>query len=107
MALPIPTGAPLFAKIDTSTDGGTLVAAVSGRRIAVLNYAVVADSAVTVTFKSNTTALTGAMSTAANGGVSASGTKDAWLFETASGEALKIGLGGAVGARGHLAYIVY
>ena len=41
----------------------------------------------------------GAMSLAANGGVSASGSVAAPLFQTVAGEALKATLGGAVGVR--------
>ena len=99
-----PAGTVKFAKINTSSSGATLVAAVTGKRIRVLNYAIVADAAVEVNFESDTTDISGPMSLPANGGVSANGWP-AGVFETAAGAALKITLSGAVEVNGHLAYV--
>lgn len=91
-----------FVSISTAASGQTaLVSAVTGQKIKVVSYTVVASAAVTVQFQSGSTALTGAMALAANGGVSASGNH---LFETAVNTALNINLGSAVQVSGHLAY---
>lgn len=101
-----------FVQISTAASGqGALVAAIVGRKIRVINYGIISAGAVTVKFQSASTDLTGAMSLAANGGISATGTALGpngffGLFETASGEALNINLGGAVQVGGHLGYVV-
>lgn len=93
-----------FASISTASSGYTsLVSAVTGKKIRVLSYAIVATAAVTAGFASASTAITGAMSLAANGGVSAQAPQG--LFETASNTALRLNLGGAVQVSGHLSYV--
>lgn len=60
----------LFAVVSATASGAnTLVAADGTRKIKVLSYVLVCDGAVTATFKSGSTALSGAMSFVANGGV--------------------------------------
>lgn len=94
-----------FKKIDIAASGANeIVPAVSGGRIRVVGYSVVATGAVTATWKSGTTALSGAMSIAANGVVSVAA--EGGVIETAVGEALNITLSGAVQLSGHLSYIV-
>ena len=96
-----------YAVIDNATAGdNSIVAAVDGKKIRVLSYALVAAAAVTVRFESGAggTALTGQMSFAANGGVSCPFNEGGW-FETAAGAALNLELGGAVSVDGHLSYI--
>ena len=98
----------LFASISAASSGAnTIVAADSTRKIKVLSYVIVSDDAVTVQWRSGaTTVLSGAMSLAANGGVSAppiAPGQGYWL-ETAVNEALTLQLGSAIGARGHLSY---
>lgn len=99
----------LFAKIDVSTSGdNTIVAAAGvGLKNKLVSYAFVADAAVVAKWFSGAagTALSGGMSLAANGGVSAIGTPGSWLMETATNTALVLNLGGAVGVRGHISYI--
>lgn len=99
-----------FASISAATSGNnTLVAAAAaGLKIKVVSYVLVADAAVTATFQSGAagTALSGAMSLAANGGVSAISQPSSHLFETAAATLLNLSLGGAVGVRGHLSYFV-
>ena len=94
-----------FAVINaaTSGDANTIVAAVAGKQIRVLSYTLIADAAVTATWKSGTTAISGAMSLPANGG--AAPTCQSGVLQTATGEALMMTLGGAVGVRGHLTYV--
>lgn len=96
----------LYAVITQSGAGtDTLVSAVANHRIKVVGYVVVMGSAGTVTFKSGTTALTGAMSFAANGGASSAGTENFPVFATGTNEALNITSTGAA-AQGHLSYIL-
>lgn len=98
-----------FASISCANAGSnTLVAAVPTKKIKVLSYVLVADAAVTAKFQSNSTDLTGAMSFSANGGAASpvATPGGGWLFETATGQALNLNLGGAVGVRGHLSYFI-
>ena len=98
---------PQFAVINTSASGDTtIVALVSSKVIRVLSYVIVADNAVAAKFTSGAagTALTGAMSLSANGGIAAP-FNPVGHFQTGSGVALVLNLGAAVGARGHLTYI--
>lgn len=92
-----------FIKIDGAASGAnTLVAAATGVTITVLNYTMVAANTVTVTFKSDTTALTGAMSLAVAIPVSADSGRREGLMKTAKGEALIMTLSGAVQVSGHM-----
>jgi hypothetical protein len=96
----------LRAVIDNATSGdNTLVAGVTGKRIRVLQFALVAVGAVTVRFESaaSGTALTGQMSFAANGGI-APPFCPVGHFETVAGELLNLELGGAVSVDGWLVY---
>lgn len=98
---------PLYAVINTSASGDTsLVSAVASKVIRVIAYTFVCDGAVAVKFTSGAagTALTGAMSCAANGGATPPYCP-AGHFQTASNTALVINLSAAVGVRGHLTYI--
>lgn len=95
-----------FVSVSASSSGNnTLVAAVTGKKIRVLSYSLVAAGAVTVKFQSGSTGtdLTGAMSIAANGTVSADSVNG--LFETAASTLLNLSLGGAVSVTGHITYI--
>ena len=96
-----------FASFAASSSGNnSVISAVTSKQIRVLSYVVVATSAVTLKFCSGTsgpTDLTGAMPLGANGGVSAAFSPAGW-FETASGAALSVTLGGAVAVAGHITY---
>ena len=99
---------PKFAVVNISGVGSNeIVAAVTGRTIRVLSYAIVSDGSVTVEWRSATTPLSGAMSLAANGNVGSSAGSGSitGVLSTNVGEALNVFLGGAVGVRGHLTYI--
>jgi hypothetical protein len=103
------TSGLLFAVIDTAASGdNTIVAADATRKIKVMSYVVVADAALAVRWKSGAaTSLSGAMSLAPNGGVAtAAAPPGSWLMETAPAQNLVLNLGGAVGARGHIAYFL-
>ena len=98
-----------FGSIDVAASGDNqIVAADATRKIKVLSYVILADNNVTVQWKSGATPLSGAMSLIANGGVAAPPVAPAsghWL-ETAVNQALVLTLGGAIGVRGHLSYIL-
>lgn len=96
------------AVIDHASSGdNTIVAAVANKRIRVLSYVIVAAGAVTVRWEAGAsgTALSGQMSLAANGGISA---PEAILghFDVPTGVLLNMELGGAVSVDGHLRYAV-
>jgi hypothetical protein len=97
---------PKYAPIAASAAGlNTLVAAVPGKKIRVLQYLLVTGTAVGVEFRSGpSTALTGSMSLPANGGVGAASSA-LGHFETASGQALGAFLSAAAPVSGHLCYI--
>jgi len=98
---------PLYAAINVAASGdNTLIAAVTSKVIVVLSYVLVADNAVAAKFTSGAagTALTGAMSFAANGGVAVPFCP-VGHFVTGSNTALVLNLNGAVGVRGHLVYV--
>lgn len=95
-----------FASINAASSGAnTLVAAVSGQRVVVTGFLFVVASAVTVVFKSGSTALTGTMSfDPATGNPGAAQSFQQGLMQTAAGEALVMTLGGAVQVSGYLVY---
>ena len=82
-----------------------LVAAVPGYKIAIYAWSFIAAGAVAITWKSGATSLSGAMNYGINGGeirdVRADG--EPW-YQTATGEALVLSLGGAVQVSGTIYY---
>lgn len=94
-----------YAVITTSASGATaIVAAVTGKKIRVIAYSVVANAAVNVKWQSGTTDVTGLKYLAANGGI-VQGYNPAGWFQTASAEALNINLSGAVAVGGEVVYV--
>jgi hypothetical protein len=101
-----------YAKIDAQSAGSnTVVAAVTGKRILVLQYTATASVNLDGYFASNATAITGPIylgshgtTMAAYGAVTPAGLVG--LFRTEIGEALNIVLSGAGNVGGHLTYIV-
>ena len=89
------------AILEANVETKELVPAVAGKRIEVVSYVMVASAASTVTWKSNTTAISSGMPLAANGGVSA--TNNQGLLRTSAGEALKI-TNSAGQLNGHISY---
>lgn len=97
-----------FASVSTASSGDTsLVSAVASNKIKVISYVLVASGTVSVRWYSGAagTALSGAMALVANTGVSAIGSAESWLFETAVNTALVLNLSAAVQVSGHLSYI--
>lgn len=103
-------GFPLEVKraaIAASSSGdNTIVAAVAGKKIRVLSFALVCASAVTVRFEDGAggTALTGQMEFAANSGISPPEIQSGH-FETTAGTLLNLELSGAVSVAGWVNYV--
>jgi hypothetical protein len=98
-----------FAIINAAAAGDNAIVAAdgSGKKLKVLQYAFVVDAAVAVKWRSAANDRSGAMVFAANGGISSPFVAPAagHLLETAAGEALNLNLSGAVGVRGHVAFV--
>src|SRR4051794_38837331 len=90
--------------MNTASDN-TVVAAVAGKKIAVLNYMLVAAGATTLTWKSAGNVKSGVMSLAANGQLAIGGEGAAPVMETNTAEALVLTPGSAVQVSGHVAYV--
>lgn len=95
---------------DGATDQ-TLLAAIPGMSIEVLQYTYTISADATLTWKSNTTAISGPMPVLASGGVvsvsapaGTFGGQTIPLFKTALGEALKMGISAVSTVGGHLVY---
>lgn len=88
-----------------SSGDNTLLAAVTGHKIRVLSYTLVAAGAVTVAFESaaSGTALTGDMSLITGVPLVVSFEREGH-FQTAVSELLNLELGGAVQVSGHITY---
>lgn len=95
------------ATVNASSNGAnTIVAAVPGKVIRVLNYVLVCAGAVSVTWESELgTILGGPMPFAANGGA-APPRDDDGHFDTVAGEGLVLFLSGGVQVGGHVKYVV-
>jgi hypothetical protein len=92
---------PKFAVISATTAGDTLiVAAVTGKKLRVLDYVITDGAAVTMKFRSGTTDITGPLTKGAAPGFSANG-----HFETAAGAILNINLSTNATVGGHIVYI--
>lgn len=94
--------------VNTSTDGATLVAApASNQSIIVLGFDLVANGAVQISLKSDNTVIYGPTyaGAAAGGGVALNVDPNRDL-KCSPGEALKIGLSGAVAVGGSLTYVI-
>jgi len=90
----------------TALGANTVVSAVPGRKIKVLAYSLITNTAITVKWQSATTDISGPLSLAANGGTNVESALG--LFETNIGEALNLNESGAVAATvgGHVTYVL-
>lgn len=94
-----------MAVISAAASGANeIVGAVAGKRIVVLSYTLIPAGDVTATWKSDSTAISGAMSRTTASVLTAS--HSAGVLQTAVGEALVLTLGGAVQTSGHVTYIL-
>ena len=105
------TNSPLTVQYDTAnfstinaTAGGdtTIVPAVSGKRIRVIAYTVVASASVNIKFRSGTTDITGTMRVVEGGGIAHA--FDAGLFQTNVGQPLVINLSTNATVGGYVVY---
>jgi len=104
-AEPDPAPVTLPAVINYSTTGDkTVIAAVADQRIVVTGALVVCGAAVTLTFKSGSTAITGPMTFAAGGGFGRDARPDSYLFRTEAGQALVLNLSADAAVGGCLTY---
>ena len=87
-----------------TTSPATIVAALAGNKAILLSITITAASAVTITFNSDTTALTGAMTLAAGVPLTISA-ENYGILQTATGEGLKFTLGGTVQVSGTATWI--
>jgi hypothetical protein len=93
----------LYAPINATTSGDTqIVGGVSGKRIRVIAYAVVANATVSIKFRSGTTDITGSMRIVEGGGIAHA--YDGGLFQTAVGQALNINLSTNATVGGYVVY---
>ena len=99
-----------YAVINASSLGAnTIVAAVAGASIEVIQYTLIAPSNNIVTWKSNSTALSGPMEFSTGENITAVSGASSYqtinfLFKTAVGQALVLTLGSAAQVSGHLTY---
>ena len=92
-----------YATINATTSGNTqVVGAVSGKRIRVIAYAVIANATVSIKFQSGTTDITGSMRVVEGGGIAHA--YDGGLFQTAVGQALNINLSSNATVGGYVVY---
>ena len=88
-----------YIKIDSTSDV-TTTAGSTRERILLVGFCLVAGGTVSLTFKTGSTAMTGAMPLIANTGITAA--LDSGLLCTAAGESLVLGFSGAVQVSGYL-----
>ena len=101
--LPVAYGTVQYATISATTSGDTqIVPAVSGKRIRVIAYAVIANATVSIKFRSGTTDITGSMRVVEGGGIAHA--YDGGLFQTAVGQALNINLSNNATVGGYVVY---
>jgi hypothetical protein len=97
-----------FARVNATADGdNTIIAAVAGKKLRVLGYALVATAAGTISVQDSagSPAILAQFPLAANGGVSYGGGFDAPAFETPVGNGLEINNPAGVDTLGHLTYV--
>jgi len=93
----------LYAPINATNSGNTqVVGAVSGKRIRVIAFAVIANATVNIKFQSGTTDITGSMRIVEGGGIAHA--YDGGLFQTAVGQALNINLSANATVGGYVVY---
>lgn len=84
---------------------GTLISAVTSKRIKVYSYKLVTDAALTLNFRSGaSTALEGPCAFAANGGITENVEPPDYLFATAAGERLDLVISGSGNVGGIIRY---
>jgi len=93
----------LYAPINATNSGNTqVVGAISGKRIRVIAFAVIASATVNIKFQSGTSDITGSMRVVEGGGIAHA--YDGGLFQTAVGQALNINLSTNATVGGYVVY---
>ena len=93
----------LYAPINATSFGDTqIVPAVSGKRIRVIAYAVIANATVSIKFRSGSTDITGSMRVVEGGGIAHA--YDGGLFQTAVNQPLNINLSNNATVGGYVVY---
>ena len=93
----------LYAPINATNSGNTqVVGVVSGKRIRVIAFAVIASATVNIKFQSGTSDITGSMRIVEGGGIAHA--YDGGLFQTAVGQALNINLSTNATVGGYVVY---
>ena len=98
---------PLFVRVNATADGNnTLIAAVGGKQLWILSYALVVSAAGTITLQDDqgTPAIFATFPLAANGGISYAGGREAPAFFVAAGQALVLNNPVGVDTLGHISY---
>jgi hypothetical protein len=96
-------GSVQYAAINATALGNTqVVAGVSGKRIRVIAYAVVADTTVNIKFRSGNSDITGSMRLVEGGGIAHA--YDGGLFQTAVSQSLNIYLSDNATVGGYVVY---
>lgn len=95
-----------FAKIDATLDGAnTVLAAVAGKKLRIINYVVTVTVAGVLEFEDGAGADLGFLSLGANGGASFDGKLESPAFETAAGQSFVVRTIATQDAKGHLCYV--
>lgn len=98
----------LHVKVEIAAASGdqTILSAISGKKIKVLGYVLVSDTGTALRWESGgSTNISGNMTVAANGGVSAAPTEWGWMT-TLDGESLVLNVGTASTVGGHVTYAI-
>lgn len=97
-----------FVRVNATADGdNTVVAAVSGKKLRVIGYAISATAAGVATFQdtAGTPVVFASFPLAANGGVVYDGGPECPAFETASGAGIEINCATGQDITGHMTYL--
>jgi hypothetical protein len=88
----------------SASGNNTVASAVANTKYEVINYVLVANGTVSVKFTDGATDISGPMPLVVNSGASATGTRDAPLMTTTTGNTLSINLSDTVAVYGHITY---
>jgi hypothetical protein len=97
-----------YVRVNATADGdNTVITAVTGKKIRVLGYVLVANAAGAVTLQDSTgtPVIFAVFDLAANGGVSYAGGIDCPAFETDVGKGVEVSNGAGVDTKGHITYV--
>jgi hypothetical protein len=97
---------PKFVEVEATADGdNTLIAAVAGKQIRVLAFALTVSIAGTITLQDTDNTDLATFVLPASGGVSFAGTNEAPAFETAQGKGLEVTNPAGLDTLGFITYV--